>query len=145
MSRDRVRVCSRPTAPIQQPINLGTGGLCGAVFVDEAFTGILKRVFGSDKWANMSAETQYRFLHDEWEDGIKPTFDGRQRIWKLAFPFECLDLNSLKMGGPIPKFTLTDQDISGAFDPVVSKIREMVDDQVAAVRQNTGKHPKVSL
>ncbi len=154
MSRDKVRVCceSRPGSSCTQadtntwqPADFGTSGLCGAVFIDEAFTAILRPVIGHQKWARMSAESQHRLLHDEWEDGIKPTFDGLPRTWQLTIPFECLDWKSRKIPGPLPRFTLSTQDVSGAFDPVVSKIRDMVDEQVAVVREKTGKSPKVGI
>ncbi|KAL2016085.1 hypothetical protein VTK56DRAFT_4292 [Thermocarpiscus australiensis] len=81
-------------------------------------------------------------MHDEWEHGIKPAFDSREKTWTLNLPFECLDIKSLKAGAPLPKITLTASDVRAAFDPVVGKIRAMVDEQVNAVRTVKGKDPK---
>jgi hypothetical protein len=113
------------------------------VFVDEAFVEILQRLFGHKKWLKMPAEARYRLLHDEWEDGIKSSFDGRDKIWKFTIPFECLDQRSFQLGSPLPKVTLTANDVRGAFDPVLSKIRTMIDEQIAAVRRIKSKNPKV--
>jgi hypothetical protein len=124
-------------------VNLGPGGLCGAVFVDEAFLDLLKRKFDNKKWVKMTAETRHHLLHDEWEHGIKPAFDGREKTWKFNMPFECLDIKSLKAKAGPPKITLNTSEVRAVFDPVVDKIRAMVDDQVAAVRAKTGDDPKV--
>jgi hypothetical protein len=105
----------------------------------------LEGLLGTKKWLKMPAEARYRLLHDEWEDGIKSSFDGRDRIWKIAIPFECLDQASLQLGGPLPKITLTANDVRGAFDPVVSKIRAMIDEQITAVRMKKDKNPKVRV
>ncbi|KAL2132597.1 hypothetical protein VTI74DRAFT_3620 [Chaetomium olivicolor] len=42
------------------------GGLCGAVFVDEAFLGFLKEKFGKEAWIKMETETRQRLVHDQW-------------------------------------------------------------------------------
>ncbi|KAK3294582.1 uncharacterized protein B0H64DRAFT_463570, partial [Chaetomium fimeti] len=120
----------------------GQGSLCGAVFVDEGFAEILERKFGSKMWSKMSAETRHRLFHDEWENGIKSAFDGREKIWKLMVPYECLNPRSLMLDGFLPRITLTTKDVRGAFDPVLDKIHLMVDEQVAAVHAIKGKGPK---
>ncbi|KAH6632067.1 hypothetical protein F5144DRAFT_612594 [Chaetomium tenue] len=55
--------------------------------------------FGEAAWSKMEAQTRHRFMHDEWDHGIKPTFDDRERKWILNMPFECIDLNSMKGKG----------------------------------------------
>lgn len=122
-----------------------SGGLCGAVFVDEAFWDVLRQKFGNAQWFKMKAETRNRLLHDEWEHGIKPSFDGRERTWKFNVPFECYDMRTLRAGAELPKITLTTSDVLSAFEPVVDKICAMVDEQVTAVRAKTDSDPKVRL
>lgn len=96
------------------------------MFVDEAFVGFLKQKFG-EKWAKMKDETRRRLLRTEWEHGIKPGFDGRDKTRTLIMPFECLDAKSLRRAAA-PKITLTASDVRGVFDPTVEKIRAMVDE-----------------
>jgi len=67
-------------------LSLSPGGLCGAVFVDEGFLELLERKFTKTKWNKMNKDTRTRLLHDEWEHGIKPQFDQRERTWKIAMP-----------------------------------------------------------
>jgi hypothetical protein len=115
------------------------------VFVDEAFVEVLKDKFGKKAWKKMEGQSRHRLMHDEWEHGIKPTFDGQERTWVFNKPFECFDIRSImRAGAGIPRVTLTADDVRTAFDPTVDKIRAMVDEQVAAIRgKKEGKGPKV--
>jgi hypothetical protein len=149
VSRDKVGgihgFISGNSAVSRHHINLGPGGLCGAVFVDEAFLEVLKQKFGKKVWKKMEGQTRHKLLHDEWEHGVKPMFDGRERTWVFKVPFECLDRRFVtRMGAALPRVTLTADDVRTAFDPIVNKIRAMVDEQVAAIRvKKKGKGPKV--
>jgi hypothetical protein len=115
------------------------------VFVDEAFVELLKEKFGERKWSMMESRTRHRLIHDEWEHGIKPTFDGRDRTWVFNMPFECMDLRSMRTGAARPKVTVTADDVRDVFDPTVDKIWTMVDQQVSGIKQKTKKDPIVSL
>ncbi len=119
------------------------GGLCGAVFVDEAFIDMLEQKFGADKWGKMKAESRQNIIHKEWEHMIKQEFDGSEDSWQIMMPFECVSLNALRSGGPYPTISLNSNDVRGVFDPSVDKIRAMVNEQVAGVRAKKGKDPKV--
>ncbi|KAG7287659.1 hypothetical protein NEMBOFW57_007172 [Staphylotrichum longicolle] len=124
----------------------GQGGLCGSVFVDEALTSILEREFGKKQWAKMSTDSRKDLLYEKWELGIKSSFGGDEKIWKFTMPFECLDKKALKAiqaRNPLPKITITDNDIRGAFDMVLGKILQMLDEQVQAVQRKNLKNPKV--
>jgi hypothetical protein len=101
-------------------VNLGPGGLCGAVFVDEAFLDLLKRKFDNKKWVKMTAETRHHLLHDEWEHGIKPAFDGSEKTWKFNMPFECLDIKSLKAKAGPPKITLNTSEVRAGIPRLTS-------------------------
>jgi hypothetical protein len=104
---------------------------------------LLKQKFGKTSWDKMKAQTRHRFIHDEWEHGIKPTFDGRERTWNLNMPFECINLKAMRgKGFELPKIKLTADDIRGVFDPTVKKIHAMVDEQVRAVELKTKANPK---
>jgi hypothetical protein len=115
------------------------------VFVDEAFLTILANKFGKEAWDKMESKTRRHLIHDEWEHGIKPAFDGGERTWTFKVPFECIDIKSIKPGFRLPEVTLTSDDVQGAFEPTVQKIRSMVEEQVAAVRARKAVAPKVRL
>ncbi len=123
---------------------INTGGLCGAVFVDQAFVDMLEAKFGAAKWAMIPAKSRKRLMHDEWEHMIKLKFDGRDHIWEIRQPWECVDLKSLgRPGTQWPTVLLNAVDMASVFDPTVNKILAMVDDQVAGVRAKKWKDPKV--
>lgn len=53
--------------------NLTSGGLCGGIFVDEAFERICRRRVGT-KWNRISQAGIKKILKDEWELNIKQRF-----------------------------------------------------------------------
>ncbi|KAK4199934.1 hypothetical protein QBC40DRAFT_307057 [Triangularia verruculosa] len=121
----------------------GQGDLCGAIFVDDAFTKLLKHKLGPWQWGRLTDESRRRIQHDEWEHGIKSQFDGSWKEWRINIPWECLspgDLIAAQLS--IPKLVLTSTDIQLVFDPVVDKIHFMVQSQIAAVLEKKGKAPK---
>ncbi|KAL1835623.1 hypothetical protein VTJ49DRAFT_6307 [Mycothermus thermophilus] len=113
----------------------GQGGLCGAVFVDEAFVQILKKKFGQKAWDKMEGRSRHRIIHDEWEHGIKPMFNGNMRPCIITMPVECIDFSAFMTGRrAVPKIEITADDVCTAFDPVVDKIGGMVAEQAAAIK-----------
>jgi hypothetical protein len=51
----------------------GTGGLCGGIFIDQAFEILCKNRLGS-KWKLLSKTGIREIMRNEWEYGIKPQF-----------------------------------------------------------------------
>jgi hypothetical protein len=65
----------------------GKGKLCGAVFVDEAFQGLIKSRIGQQKWEKLSRASKVKLMNDEWEFGIKRAFDGEpKKSWTCQLP-----------------------------------------------------------
>ena len=91
----------------------------------------------------MKPSSRQSIIHTNWETGIKPEFDGRQRVWEISVPFECVDLKSLKSGAEWPTITLNSGDIRNVFNPTVDKIKAMIREQVDAVVAKTQTDPKV--
>ena len=104
---------------------------------------MLEGKFGAAKWAMIPARSRQRIIHDEWEHMIKLEFDGREHIWEIREPWECVDLTSLRAGAEWPTILLNAVDVGRVFDPTINKILAMVDDQVAEVRAKKWKDPKV--
>ncbi|KAK0636532.1 hypothetical protein B0T17DRAFT_571447 [Bombardia bombarda] len=120
------------------------GGLCGAVFVDEGFVKMLQKKFTQECWDRMKQQSRSRFIHEVWEHGIKAQFDGRDKskTWTLDKPYESLDRNERRSMDELPNITIKAEDVKKAFDLVVDKIYEMVQDQVRAVNAKKGNNPK---
>lgn len=122
------------------------GGLCGAVFVDEAFVNMLKDKMQPKKWDMLSAETRQRLIHDEWEHGIKQRFDTKSnKTWSFNLPWECLAPEERLTVTSLPKVTFTSKEIQGAFNPVIYKINRLIRRQALAVKRKHNVYPKVRL
>ncbi|KAA8631132.1 hypothetical protein SMACR_07358 [Sordaria macrospora] len=121
----------------------GEGGLCGAVFVDEAFVNMLKDKMQPKKWDMLSAETRQRLIHDEWEHGIKQRFDTKSnKTWSFNLPWECLAPEERLTVTSLPKVTFTSKEIQGAFNPVIYKINRLIHRQALAVMKKHNVYPK---
>ncbi|MDI1486536.1 MAG: hypothetical protein OHK93_005767 [Ramalina farinacea] len=75
---------------------IGTGGLCGGIFIDEAFETMCKNRLGR-KWNNLSQNGIRSIMKNEWEYGIKPQFklDDTIRPYTVAIPAEAFEGSSL--------------------------------------------------
>ncbi|KAK3502989.1 hypothetical protein B0T13DRAFT_501190 [Neurospora crassa] len=123
----------------------GSGGLCGAIFVDDAFKEVLKRKFGK-RWEMMDESNRRDMIRTQWETGIKRNFKmGSDRSYNIRIPMECLLAKERRVIGAItslPTITITPGDIKKAFDPVVEKINSLIDGQINAVKEKEGVNPK---
>ncbi|KAK3390828.1 hypothetical protein B0H63DRAFT_539285 [Podospora didyma] len=116
---------------------------CRCCLCDECFADLLRRKFTTSKWRKMTPETRAKLLHDEWEHGIKPQFDGRDGLsWQFNMPFECISGNDFRSMTSLPKVTLTSEEVKEAFDPIVNRIVDTVQAQVDSVSAKVGKDPK---
>ncbi|KAI1092295.1 actin-like ATPase domain-containing protein [Rostrohypoxylon terebratum] len=124
----------------------GIGGLCGGIFVDEAFERICKDRLGRG-WDRLSKIGIQEIMKGEWENAIKPQFkvsNGRKQyivsIPAEAFPnnFSQTDttrLPHIKRG----RIHFRESDLQKAFTAVFTKIEKLIDDQITAAIQNGAK------
>lgn len=73
-----------------------TGGLCGGIFIDEAFESMCKTRLGR-KWSLLSEAGKKEILKGEWEFAIKPQFQpgSSRKIYTVGIPAEALRGSSL--------------------------------------------------
>jgi hypothetical protein len=73
-------------------INSSLGGLCGGVFIDEAFEEICKSRLGRH-WEHFSKASIRDFMKGEWEYAIKPKFspDYAQEEYIVALPAQAIE------------------------------------------------------
>jgi hypothetical protein len=65
-----------------------TGKLCGAIFLDEEFEKFIRQLMGK-KWMELSRSSIKKLMNDEWENGIKRSFDDdEQKTWTVTVPVE---------------------------------------------------------
>lgn len=75
---------------------IGTGGLCGGIFIDEAFENMCKNRLGR-KWNKLSQIGIRDIMKNEWEYAIKPQFrlDNANKEYIVAIPAEALEGSDL--------------------------------------------------
>ncbi|KAF9874472.1 hypothetical protein CkaCkLH20_08035 [Colletotrichum karsti] len=117
----------------------GTGGLCGAIFLDEEFENILKpriNALSKDLWDFIPRDEIDKMIQDNWENGIKQEFVSETRDWTISLSATCIQRTQetmIKIEGSLVK---------QAFEGIISKIESLVDDQVLALEKATGKAPR---
>lgn len=71
----------------------GSGGLCGAVFLDEDFEILMQQCLGDDFWNKIEPNSMRKLMHMDWENGIKRGFNGvNKRQWMVTLPHEISNL-----------------------------------------------------
>ncbi|MCJ1345236.1 hypothetical protein MMC31_003442 [Peltigera leucophlebia] len=142
---------------------MGTGGLCGGIFIDEAFESMCKSRLGR-RWNKLSQNGIKEIMKDEWEYAIKPQFkldNSMTKKYIVAVPaeaFEGSDLNDdsrnpIIKAGRIHFERLTQKltlfrdldllisrfpssDIQKAFTSAFSGIESLVDGQISKIEEN---------
>ncbi|KAJ5400814.1 hypothetical protein N7465_011303 [Penicillium sp. CMV-2018d] len=120
---------------------IGTGGLCGGIFVDEAFETLCRDRLGR-QWNKLSPTGVKSILKDQWEYGYKPTYkpntDGREFVISVpAEAFQGADLNDQSRRPYIKngRIHFSSSDIQKAFTSVFSDIEVLVDQQLSKTRE----------
>ncbi|OTB06206.1 hypothetical protein M426DRAFT_55720 [Hypoxylon sp. CI-4A] len=120
----------------------GTGGLCGGIFIDEAFERICKERLG-EVWNRLDKIGLRDIMKEDWECGIKPQFkvSNSKKEYIVAIPAEAFpdkssqtDLSReprIKKG----RIHFKEQDLKKAFTRVFSDIEKLVDGQMDATRR----------
>jgi hypothetical protein len=64
------------------------GKLCGAIFLDEEFEKFIRQTMGKT-WMELSQGSIKKLMNDEWENGIKRSFDDdEKKTWTVSVPPE---------------------------------------------------------
>jgi hypothetical protein len=80
------------------------GGLCGGVFLDEAFLKLIKNKVPCTKnkvpkgtWNFAGHVDEKKFLNDQWKHGMKPQFENQRRTWPVDLPESCSSDSSTRL------------------------------------------------
>ncbi|KAM7191752.1 actin-like ATPase domain containing protein [Rhypophila sp. PSN 637] len=123
----------------------GTGGLCGGIFIDEAFESLCKERLGR-KWDRLSKAGVNEVMKGDWECGVKPQFKsgnvGKEYI--VSVPAEAFVRSSLDDTTRMPfiksgRIHFSSENIAGTFSQSFRGIDALVDGQIARVTQNGQK------
>ncbi|KAI0969940.1 hypothetical protein F4678DRAFT_480682 [Xylaria arbuscula] len=117
---------------------LGTGGLCGGIFIDQTFEHMCSGRLGA-KWKRLSKTGIREVMKNEWEYGIKPQYKpGKAKNeYTVALPAELFSQGGLALndctkephirGG---RMYLLDRHIKIPFEVVISEIEDLVKGQI---------------
>ncbi|ORY02350.1 hypothetical protein BCR34DRAFT_627561 [Clohesyomyces aquaticus] len=117
----------------------GDGKMCGGIFVDEEFRDFVRgRV--KNRWDKLSPEMIRKIMNEEWENGIKRTFEDDGREFRVTLPAEATQ--SLFHRSKTSTLPLTGKTVQTLFDPVLGQIRSLVLKQIGDIKKKEGKPPK---
>ncbi|KAH8903396.1 actin-like ATPase domain-containing protein [Coniochaeta sp. PMI_546] len=132
-----------------EPIQLheavvGTGGLCGGIFIDEQFEAMCKSRLGR-RWRNLTQAGIKDIMKHEWESAVKPQFDPEDPTMEyiVAVPAEgfvgknLLGLNDLSRTPPIKngRIHFASSHIQSAFDGAFHDIQALISGQIGDARK----------
>lgn len=120
------------------------GALCGVFFVDEQFLQLFQ-----EKCVEVSTVSWNEIDPEELEDIMttwrsqRNSFSGNSaESWVIRLPYSLIPPGHR---GPLPRVTITPQDMEHVFHASVKRITKMVCEQVSAIETKQGKLPKVSF
>ncbi|KAL2834215.1 hypothetical protein BDW59DRAFT_44951 [Aspergillus cavernicola] len=121
----------------------GRGGLCGGIFIDEAFEAICKRRLGR-RWDNLSKKGVNEVMRGEWEQFIKPQFkpNSTKKEWIVSIPAEAFGRSNLDDLSKQPNIKqgrvhFRDCDIEQAFANSFAGIDALVDRQIQKAKKES--------
>ncbi|KAF2649412.1 actin-like ATPase domain-containing protein [Lophiostoma macrostomum CBS 122681] len=114
----------------------GTGGLCGGIFIDDAFERMCKARLGR-RWDRLSKAGIREIMREEWEHAIKPQFKGKNstREYIVRIPAEAFVKSSLDDVSRQPfikngRIHFSSSHIQGSFTEVFAKIDALIEEQL---------------
>ncbi|KAF8853526.1 actin-like ATPase domain-containing protein [Acephala macrosclerotiorum] len=119
----------------------GTGGLCGGIFIDQAFEDMCKARLGR-KWDRLSKAGIKSIMKNEWEVGAKPEFKpSSKKDYIVAIPAEAfggsrgsLDDTSKEPIIKSGRIHFKSSHIQKAFAQPFSDIEKLLDEQLQKTR-----------
>ncbi|KOC12074.1 hypothetical protein AFLA70_48g004071 [Aspergillus flavus AF70] len=122
---------------------IGTGGLCGGIFIDEAFEAICRDRLGR-QWNKLSQTGIKHILKEQWEYGIKAKFKPKNtgEEFPVAIPAEAFQGSDLNDHSRKPFITngrihFSSSDIQKAFTPIFADIEGLLNEQIAKSRSKS--------
>ncbi|KAI9868850.1 MAG: hypothetical protein M1813_004701 [Trichoglossum hirsutum] len=115
----------QPSVGVEE-VSIGDGGLCGSVTLDFRFREFIQNKLGSIELEDMND------MLEEFNEKIKPSFDGEDLEHMIPVPPEFPDdLSKGVQGGSL---VITVDDLKGIYDPVVTRILILVQQQLGMIK-----------
>lgn len=124
--------------------SIGTGGLCGSVFLNYAFEDHCRRRLGDSMYDGLKLKTRQVGLKF-WEEYVKRNFrytstleEEDEEEEEISVPFPGLpDDESRRVEGGF--LMLRREEVKAIFEPVVGEVVKLCEEQVASIRGKGGK------
>ncbi|KAF7552713.1 hypothetical protein G7Z17_g4127 [Cylindrodendrum hubeiense] len=134
------------TDPITlQEAVVGSGGLCGGIFIDQEFQRICKARLGRH-WSSLSQTGILEIMKDEWEHGIKrhfrPEDTSKEFVVKIpAEAFKNAGASSMNDSSKKPiikdgRIHFTSENIERTFNKSFSDIASLLDKQIQQAKKS---------
>ncbi|KAI1326451.1 hypothetical protein F5Y16DRAFT_374825 [Xylariaceae sp. FL0255] len=117
---------------------LGTGGLCGGIFIDQTFERMCSGRLGA-RWKRLSKMGIREIMKNGWEYGIKPQYrpGNAKKEYIVALPAELFSRDGLAMNDRARepqikngRIHFLDHHIKTTFEVVISEIEDLIEDQM---------------
>ncbi|KAF4966515.1 hypothetical protein FZEAL_10639 [Fusarium zealandicum] len=117
------------------PLTVGESDLCGAMFLDENFLELLKKIIPRDIQSNMQENALQKIMAEDWEHGIKPSVCKSSTSWDVQVPYNHKPIQ--------PKINIKGSMVRDVvYQPVIAKIQALVAGQISQVKEHHRKVPK---
>ncbi|KAH7125733.1 hypothetical protein B0J11DRAFT_506551 [Dendryphion nanum] len=119
---------------------VGDGGLCGSVYLDQAFERYIKTIVGENEWKQIKDKSKKKMMK-EFEESIKRCYAGDNQEYSVDLqgvddnPQEGIDDDTI---------TLKPSVLKTVFDHVIGQIMRLVEKQIDEA-QEKGNHVKAIL
>ncbi|KAM0346552.1 hypothetical protein ACHAO7_011748 [Fusarium culmorum] len=134
------------TEPITlQEAVVGSGGLCGGIFIDQEFQRICKARLGRS-WSSLSQTGILEIMKDEWEHGIKrhfkPVTSSKEFVVKIpAEAFKGSGASNMNDSSKKPiikdgRIHFTSDNIGETFQKSFSSISDLLDKQIDQAKKS---------
>ncbi|KAL8852862.1 MAG: hypothetical protein Q9221_002238 [Calogaya cf. arnoldii] len=123
---------------------VGTGGLCGGIFIDEAFENMVKSRLGR-RWNRLTQNGIKEIMKNEWEYAVKPQFkleNDTTKDYIVAVPAEAFEGSSLNDDSKKPfikrgRIHFASSDVQKAFASPFRGIEALVDGQINKITERS--------
>ncbi|KAH7175320.1 hypothetical protein EDB81DRAFT_769600 [Dactylonectria macrodidyma] len=116
----------------------GTGGMAGSLGLNKRFAEAVERLVGEDQWYELKRSKAFFLANKLFDREIKKSFTGNpDEEYFVNFPTAKLK-DDPESGLEDNTWRMTGDDVKAIFDPLVTDILRLINDQVQRVRLKQG-------
>lgn len=122
------KICSLEPFQVEE-CAVGDGGLCGSVYLDQAFEKYIRTIVGESQWKGLKSKSKQKMMN-EFEMSIKRCYTGDDK----QFSVDLQDVeDNASVGIDDETITLKSSTLKTIFDHVIGQILRLVEKQIDEV------------